>query len=46
MSWTTPSYQEIKMDIANNTAEFGRVKGLMLGNWTVPVRRTRSRGEE
>ena len=32
--------------VTNNTAEFGRVKGLMLGNWTVPVRRTRSRGEE
>jgi tRNA(fMet)-specific endonuclease VapC len=32
--------------VTTNTAEFGRVKGLTLENWTVPVRRTRSRGEE
>jgi tRNA(fMet)-specific endonuclease VapC len=32
--------------VTNNTAEFGRVKGLTLENWTLPVRRTRSRGEE
>src|SRR6266540_1249298 len=29
--------------ITNNTAEFGRVKGLTLENWTLPVRRSRSR---
>jgi len=32
--------------VTNNTAEFGRVKGLTLENWTLPVRRSRSRGEE
>jgi len=32
--------------VTNNTAEFGRVKGLTLGNWTVPFRRPRSRGDE
>jgi tRNA(fMet)-specific endonuclease VapC len=30
--------------VTNNTAEFGRVKGLTLDNWTVPLRRTRSEG--
>jgi hypothetical protein len=29
--------------VTNNTAEFGRVKGLTLENWTLPLRRTRSR---
>ena len=29
--------------VTNNTAEFGRVKGLTLENWTLPVRRPRSR---
>lgn len=28
--------------VTNNTAEFGRVKGLTLENWTVPARRPRS----
>jgi tRNA(fMet)-specific endonuclease VapC len=32
--------------VTNNTAEFGRVKGLTLENWTVPVRRSRSRDDE
>ena len=32
--------------VTNNTAEFGRVKGLTLENWTLPVRRSRSRGDE
>ena len=32
--------------VTNDTAEFGRVKGLMLENWTLPVRRSRSRGDE
>ena len=32
--------------VTNNTAEFDRVKGLTLENWTLPVRRTRSRGQE
>lgn len=32
--------------VTNNTAEFGRVKGLTLENWTVPVRRPRARGDE
>ena len=32
--------------VTNNTAEFGRVKGLTLENWTLPVRRIRSRDEE
>lgn len=31
--------------VTNNTAEFSRVKGLALENWTLPLRRTRSRGE-
>ncbi|HSL22563.1 MAG TPA: type II toxin-antitoxin system VapC family toxin [Vicinamibacterales bacterium] len=33
--------------VTNNTAEFGRVKGLTLENWTLPGRRSRSsRGDE
>jgi tRNA(fMet)-specific endonuclease VapC len=32
--------------VTNNIAEFGRVKGLALENWTLPVRRSRSRDEE
>ncbi len=32
--------------VTNNTAEFGRVKGLTLENWTLPVRRSPSRDEE
>ena len=32
--------------VTNNTADVGRVKGLTLENWTLPVRRTRSRGKE
>ena len=32
--------------VTNNTAEFGRVKGLALENWTVPLRRSRSRDNE
>jgi tRNA(fMet)-specific endonuclease VapC len=32
--------------VTNNTAEFGRVKGLTLENWTAPVRRSRSRDKE
>ena len=32
--------------VTNNTAEFGRVKGLTLENWTLPVRRARSRDDE
>jgi tRNA(fMet)-specific endonuclease VapC len=32
--------------VTNNTAEFGRVRGLTLENWTLPVRHTRSRREE
>jgi tRNA(fMet)-specific endonuclease VapC len=32
--------------VTNNTAEFGRVKGLTLENWTVPVRRSRSKDNE
>ena len=28
--------------ITNNTAEFGRVKGLAIENWTLPGRRSRS----
>ena len=32
--------------VTNNTAEFGRVKGLALENWTRPARRSRSRGDE
>src|SRR5467141_904675 len=31
--------------VTNNTAEFGRVKGLALENWTLAVRRSRSRDE-
>ena len=31
--------------VTNNTAEFGRVKGLTLENWTLAVRRSRSRDE-
>ena len=30
------------MLITNNTAEFGRVKGLAIENWTLPARRSRS----
>ena len=32
--------------VTNNTAEFGRVKGLTLENWTLPVRRSRSKDDE
>jgi tRNA(fMet)-specific endonuclease VapC len=32
--------------VTNNTAEFGRVKGLTLENWTLAVRRPRSRDDE
>ena len=32
--------------VTNNTAEFGRVKGLTLENWTLPIRRPRSRDNE
>ena len=32
--------------VTNNTAEFTRVKGLILENWTLPARRSRSRDEE
>jgi tRNA(fMet)-specific endonuclease VapC len=32
--------------VTNNTAEFGRVKGLALENWTLPARRSRSRDDE
>jgi tRNA(fMet)-specific endonuclease VapC len=32
--------------VTNNTAEFGRVKGLTLENWTAPVRRSRSKDDE
>lgn len=32
--------------VTNNTAEFGRVKGLTLENWTVPARRPGSKGDE
>jgi tRNA(fMet)-specific endonuclease VapC len=31
--------------VTKNTAEFGRVKGLTLENWTLPVRRPRARDE-
>ncbi len=31
--------------VTNNTTEFGRVKGLTLENWTLPVRRPRARAE-
>jgi tRNA(fMet)-specific endonuclease VapC len=32
--------------VPNNTAAFGRVKGLGVENWTLPVRRRPSRDEE
>jgi tRNA(fMet)-specific endonuclease VapC len=32
--------------VTNNTAEFGRVKGLTLANWTLPGRHSRSRDNE
>ena len=32
--------------VTNNTAEFGRVKGLTLENWTRPGRRSRSADDE
>jgi len=32
--------------VTNNTAEFGRVKGLALENWTLPIRRVRPRLDE
>ena len=32
--------------VTNNTAEFGRVKGLTLENWTLPVRRSRVRNDK
>ena len=32
--------------VTNNTAEFGRVKGLTLENWTIPVQRSRSKDSE
>jgi tRNA(fMet)-specific endonuclease VapC len=32
--------------VTNNTAEFGRVKGLALDNWTLAARRSRSKEEE
>jgi tRNA(fMet)-specific endonuclease VapC len=32
--------------VTNNTAEFGRVKGLTLENWTLAVRRSRSKDDE
>ncbi len=32
--------------VTNNTAEFHRVKGLTLENWTLPSRRARSRDDE
>jgi tRNA(fMet)-specific endonuclease VapC len=32
--------------VTNNTAEFGRVKGLTLENWTLAVRRSRSRDDD
>jgi hypothetical protein len=31
--------------VTNNTAELGRVKWLRAENWTLPVRRSRSKGE-
>jgi tRNA(fMet)-specific endonuclease VapC len=32
--------------VTNNVAEFGRVKGLTLENWTRPVPRSRSKGDQ
>ena len=32
--------------VTNNTAEFGRVRGLRLENWTLPLRSARSRDDE
>jgi tRNA(fMet)-specific endonuclease VapC len=32
--------------VTNNTAEFGRVKGLALENWTLPIRRSRTTDHE
>jgi len=32
--------------VTNNIAEFGRVRGLTLENWTVPRRRSRPRADE
>jgi tRNA(fMet)-specific endonuclease VapC len=32
--------------VTNNTAEFGRVRGLTLENWTLPGRRSRSTDDE
>ena len=32
--------------VTNNNAEFGRVKGLTRENWTLPLRRARSRDDE
>jgi tRNA(fMet)-specific endonuclease VapC len=32
--------------VTNNTAEFSRVKGLALENWTLPTRRRRSKDED
>jgi tRNA(fMet)-specific endonuclease VapC len=29
--------------VTNNTAEFGRVRGLTIENWTLPLRRARSK---
>ena len=32
--------------VTNNTAEFGRVKGLAIENWTLPGRRSRADDEK
>ena len=32
--------------VTNNTAEFGRVKGLTIENWTLPLRRSRSKDDD